>query len=79
MENEALMAAIRFFGSQQQLSKALGVDRKIINDWLNKSIRLPVQHALSIEMLTDGQILAEKLSPHAKSQIVKYKIFLKGN
>lgn len=79
MGNEALLEAIRFFGTQQRLSKALRVDRKVINDWLNKSIRMPVQHAMSIEILTNGKVAAEKLSPHAKSQIVKYKIFLKGD
>ncbi len=77
MENEALMEAIRFFNSQQKLSKVLGVSRKVINNWLNMCVRVPVQHAMSIERLTNGQILAEKLSPHANSQIVSYKTFLK--
>jgi DNA-binding transcriptional regulator YdaS (Cro superfamily) len=78
MGNEALIEAIRFFDSQQKLSKVLGVNRKVINNWLNMSVRVPVQHAMSIEILTDGEILAEKLSPHARTQIMKYKTFLKG-
>ena len=78
MGNEALIEAIRFFDSQQKLSKVLGVNRKVINNWLNMSVRVPVQHAMSIEILTHGQIRAEKLSPHARTQIMKYKTFLKG-
>ncbi|MDX2164347.1 MAG: Cro/CI family transcriptional regulator [Gammaproteobacteria bacterium] len=78
MGNEALIEAIRFFDSQQKLSKVLGVNRKVINNWLNMSVRVPVQHAMSIEILTDGKVRAEKLSPHARAQIMKYKTFLKG-
>ena len=76
MGNMGLIRAIQFFGSQQKLADVLKVDRKVVNDWLNKAINVPIQHALLIEALSEEKILAEELSPHAKSQIQRYKKYI---
>lgn len=76
MGNMGLIRAIQFFGSQQKLANALKVDRRVVNDWLNKAINLPVQHAILIEALSNEKILAEELAPYAKNQILIYKKYI---
>lgn len=76
MGNNELIHAIKFFGSQQRLAQLLKVNRKVVNGWLNKEIQIPVRHALSVEMLSHGQFLAEKLAPYAKSEILHFKKYL---
>lgn len=71
-----LLKAAKILGSQKRLAMLLGLDYHVLNSWINKDIRMPVQHALHIEVITSGAISAEDLVPHAKTQIQIYRQYL---
>ena len=72
--DKALIQAIKFFNrNQSRLADALGISRQKVNSWLNKSYRIPVEDALTIEILTESAIRAEALCPHAKKKILRFK------
>lgn len=63
--DRALIAAIRFFGSQSNLAKNLKLNRKIINNWLNRGDEVPFEYAIAIEILTRGEVDRYALAPYA--------------
>jgi DNA-binding transcriptional regulator YdaS (Cro superfamily) len=79
MQHEELIKAIRMIGSQQKLAKELGIRRSVINNWLNRGTTVSLEHALNIEMLTEGNVKAETLVPNAKVHIVNFKKYLLHN
>lgn len=78
MDNKPLRRAIKIFGSQQRIATLLGVSRKTVNGWLNQFKRIPLHHVMCLEVLTNGEILAEEFLPHLKERIAEYKSFLIG-
>lgn len=73
-----LLQAIKMIGSQKRMSKILNVTPPVVNSWVAREVRVPLHHALTIEMFLEGAISAEALCPHLQSEIIKYKkYFLK--
>jgi hypothetical protein len=54
----------------------LGVSRYTINHWLNRDLAVPLKNALSVEVITNGIVKAEVLTPLAKDQILDFKKYL---
>jgi len=77
MYRNYLIRAIRLAKSQRKLSEKLQVSPSNINKWLNCRVNIPVEHALNIEVFSEGKIKAEKLAPYAKKQIQGYKRYLR--
>lgn len=61
MRELALEKAIRYFGSTTSLAKKLGVHRSNIYAWRNNYSKIPLEHALQIDILTDGDITWKEL------------------
>jgi DNA-binding transcriptional regulator YdaS (Cro superfamily) len=76
MLEEALRKAIKLVGSQKKLAALLGVGCPVLNNWLNTGIKIPLKHALHIEVLTQGLVRAENLTPEAKAEIFIYQKYL---
>lgn len=64
-QERALIAAIKFFGSQTNLAKTLKISRKKLNNWLNRGDEIPFQYAIAIEKLTEGTVNRYALAPYA--------------
>lgn len=63
----ALRKAIQYFKSQKNLANAINVDKRKINDWLNRDGRIiPYHFAIAIELATHGKISREALAPHIR-------------
>jgi DNA-binding transcriptional regulator YdaS (Cro superfamily) len=56
-------AAIKYFGSQQKMARALGCSPQNIQYW-RKCKRLPVMVALRIESASNGNITRQMLCPY---------------
>ncbi len=65
MHDTALHTAIRYFGSQKALAKALNISPFRINKWVNRDRRIPFEYAVAIEKLTNGLVNRFELAPHA--------------
>lgn len=78
MPEQELMKAIKIIGSQQKLATSLGIRFTVVNNWLNPGIRIPLKHALKIEVITNGLIKAEFLNPEDKEVIHLYQQYLNG-
>jgi len=76
MWQKELHKVIKWAGSQHKLAVALGLNRKVINNWLNRDVQVPVKYALQIEILMKGRVLAERLAPYAKTEILNFKKYL---
>jgi DNA-binding transcriptional regulator YdaS (Cro superfamily) len=76
MHHEELLKAIRMIGSQRKLAKELGITRGAINNWLNRGTAVPIDKAMMIEVLANGNLKAEALAPYAKLQILYFKKYL---
>lgn len=58
-----LLKAIRYFGSQKALAKALGVKQQAVSDWLNRQCHIPYNHVLKIACLKKGKVTPLELAP----------------
>lgn len=63
MEVLALKSAIAKAGGQSALARACGVKQGHVWHWLNKSMRVPAEHALSVEAATGGTVTRHQLRP----------------
>ncbi len=64
MEHQnALIKAIKHFGSQQALANAIGSSQRSISNWLNREKRIPYQYAVCIFYKMHGHISLNELSP----------------
>ncbi len=68
-----LLKAIMIRGSRRILSKELGVSPQVINSWLNRRVNIPLQYALEIERLTEGEITWQSLTPYLKDTATLWK------
>ncbi|WP_304678258.1 transcriptional regulator [Neisseria bergeri] len=59
--NQAIQDAIRHFGSQNRLAKAVGVSQTAVRKWRDGS-GLDVRHAQKIEDLTEGRVTTRQIS-----------------
>lgn len=60
----ALHKAIRYFGSQESLAKAIHATRRQILYWLNDGAEIPYKYVLEIERATQHAITRFDLAPH---------------
>ena len=58
--NTPLERAIEHFGGINELAKRLDVDRTRVSHW-RRSGFIPARHAIAIEVMTDGELLARDL------------------
>jgi DNA-binding transcriptional regulator YdaS (Cro superfamily) len=61
MNKHAFEAAVRFFGSQGAMAKALGIEPMTVSQW--KSRGMPPARAAEIERLTGGLVTRVELLP----------------
>lgn len=73
MKAQALLSAIKLFGSQRALGNAIGASRQQINNWLNRNDDIPYQYAILLYELSDGIVDLDDLVPKQKlaNKIVK--------
>jgi DNA-binding transcriptional regulator YdaS (Cro superfamily) len=69
--DHGLLKAIRYFGSQSGLARALGIDPNRVNNWVNRDKHIPYQYAVAIEILTRGKIKREELAPTTNSWLLQ--------
>tara|TARA_R110000744_G_scaffold3823_1_gene14121 strand:+ start:4802 stop:5047 length:246 start_codon:yes stop_codon:yes gene_type:complete len=62
-EYQALKKAIKLFGSQGKMGRALGVTQQCVNMWLLKDRRIGVSHALECHIKLAGEVSAHDLRP----------------
>ena len=66
MKTQALLAAIRLFGTQKMLGKAIGATRQQINNWLNRDDEIPYHYVIMIYAVTGGKVAIDQLAPKQK-------------
>lgn len=54
--------AVRFFGTQAELARALGIKRQSVNDWGDV---VPLARQYQLERLTQGKLKAPEIRPYA--------------
>jgi hypothetical protein len=65
MYNKGLYKAIKFFGSQESLGKAVGKTQQAVSIWL-KEERIPYEIAIQIVAATKGYVTLQELVPEKK-------------
>lgn len=63
---EALLKAIRFFGSETAMGKALNVSQQRISYWVNSGRQISYDYVLRIEAYTKGHVTRHELAPDKK-------------
>ncbi len=63
MSTPGFFRAVKYFGSQQALAKAMGISPQAVNHWANREHRLPYVQALKIFVLTAGTVSLDELAP----------------
>lgn len=61
--------AIKYFGGQQALAKAIGVSRKCVNNWLNRDKSLSLEYAIKIAKASREAISISLLVPEKMALI----------
>ncbi|MBI5910370.1 MAG: helix-turn-helix domain-containing protein [Betaproteobacteria bacterium] len=62
-EAQALRRAVEKAGGQSALARACGVKQGHVWHWINKSLRVPAEHVLSVEAATGGTVTRHELRP----------------
>lgn len=62
-EVQALRRAVEKAGGQSALARACGVKQGHVWHWINKSMRVPAEHVLSVEAATGGTVTRHELRP----------------
>ena len=70
---EALFKAIRYFGSQALLAKAIGISQQMVSHWLARD-SIPYISAVKIAYLSKGHVSLDELAPHQKDLNHLFKI-----
>lgn len=60
---KALLEAVKIFGSQNQLSIAIGDSRQAISSYIRGNRIIPVKRAIQIELATNRKIKRSMLRP----------------
>jgi DNA-binding transcriptional regulator YdaS (Cro superfamily) len=63
MSTQGFFKAVKYFGSQQALAKAMRISPQAMNHWANREHRLPYVQALKIFVLTQGTVSLDELAP----------------
>jgi DNA-binding transcriptional regulator YdaS (Cro superfamily) len=62
--SEALLKAVSIIGSRVRLADAIGTTVEVLKSWINTGIRVPLEYALGIQYVTQGQVTWQEISPH---------------
>ena len=61
MMNEALIKACKMVGGQAAMARLLGIKPPSVNEWVKT--RVPFEHVIKIEQITNGAVSCEDLRP----------------
>ena len=64
--SRALLKAVGIIGSRKKLAKQIGCTIHVLKKWINDNIHVPLQYALEIERVTEGQVTWQEVSPHLR-------------
>jgi DNA-binding transcriptional regulator YdaS (Cro superfamily) len=53
----------KFFGTQKNLAKKLGVKQQTVSDWVRGKINPSIENAKKIDQLSNGAIKKEQIRP----------------
>ncbi len=67
---------IRYFRSQANLARLLGVHRVSLNSWYKKKAKMPILYAIKIDIMTDGlfpysDFLDRETKAYLKKKLIK--------
>lgn len=63
--SHAVLKAIKLTHcSQTEFAKIIGSNLDMVNSWINREIKVPLQYAFTIDTLTDGKVTWKEISPH---------------
>jgi DNA-binding transcriptional regulator YdaS (Cro superfamily) len=68
VQERALFVVIRYFGSQANLARYLGLHPGKISFWLNRAKTIPFHYALRMEEGVEGRVSRFDLAPYARFQ-----------
>ena len=71
MSNEALLYAIRIVGSGKKLAAKLKISPQRLNAWLNNEVEIPLEYGRLLELITDGRVTCEQITPRHMARIPK--------
>lgn len=54
---------VRFFGDQHQTARKIHVTQASVSKWVTGKANMSADVAIDVELATDGEFLAEELSP----------------
>lgn len=60
---KGLEKAIKHFGSQSELARAVGISRQAVSKWRSEGV--PLSQAIVIERVTNGRVTMKQLCPEA--------------
>ena len=61
----AVLKAIKLTNcSQTDFAKKIGSNLDMVNSWINREIKVPLQYAFAIDALTQGKVTWKEVSPH---------------
>lgn len=61
--SEALLKARKILGSNVKLAKAIGASEGMVNAWINKGVKVPLEFALEIDRVTGGLVHWTEVAP----------------
>jgi DNA-binding transcriptional regulator YdaS (Cro superfamily) len=71
MHQKGLLKAIRYFGSETALAKAIKASQQQVSYWLNTSKKINYEYVLKIEAITEGYVTRYDLAPNQQlNQVV---------
>jgi DNA-binding transcriptional regulator YdaS (Cro superfamily) len=71
MHQKGLLKAIRYFGSETALAKAMNASQQQVSYWLNASNKINYEYVLKIEAITEGYVTRYDLAPNQQlNQVV---------
>lgn len=70
-KNEAVERAVKIFGSQVKLARAINVSRAQVWQWLNNTNRVSSKKAINIEDITNRKVTCEELRPDINWSVLR--------
>jgi DNA-binding transcriptional regulator YdaS (Cro superfamily) len=64
VHQKGLLKAIRYFGSETALAKAINASQQQVSYWLNTSKKINYEYVLKIEAITEGYVTRYDLAPN---------------
>jgi DNA-binding transcriptional regulator YdaS (Cro superfamily) len=73
VKNQTLERFVSSFGGVKMVSEALDISMSSVSMWLRNRIRIPVKHAINIEILSKGEFKASDFRPDVMKRHVLTK------